>query len=119
MTDHHLRSIALAYPYFRLPSEYWPSSVRIAVYQSGGRLLKKRKAWWFRRTLSSFDIGSLQATGRRPSPRPKPPIDDLHEDERKQVQGGKQMNIDEIIFIHPELNMPPASRKTPPHPKSD
>src|ERR1700676_2691938 len=39
----------------RLPSQLWPSRVRIAAYHSGQRKLFSRSSWRFRRVLQSFD----------------------------------------------------------------
>ncbi len=61
LTDHEIQSVALRHRYWRLPSQRWPGRVRITVYHSSDRKLLVRKAWWFRRTIRSFDYGSLAA----------------------------------------------------------
>ena len=61
LTDHEIQSVALRHRYWKLPSQRWPGRVRVAVYHSGDRKLLVRKSWWFRRTIRSFDYGSLAA----------------------------------------------------------
>lgn len=51
LSDHAMRTIAVNNPHWRLPSERWPGSVRIAAYYSGRRLLAARSSWFFRRAL--------------------------------------------------------------------
>jgi len=109
MTDHHLRSTGLAYPYFRLPSEYWPGRVRLAVYHSGGRLLKKRSAWRFRSDLRAFDIGTLEAVGRRPRPVAVHSSEGHDNGNAGEPVEWKELNLDDVRFLHPELNVPQSA----------
>lgn len=53
--DHEFRDQARQFADARVPSELFPSRVRIAVYGSGGRLLVARSSWRFRRALRDFD----------------------------------------------------------------